>query len=77
VCGNDIGEYAFIGAGAVVTKNVPPYALMTGVPAKQVGWVSQHGDKMDLPLTGEGIFVCSATGDKYSLRENSIVVNDH
>ncbi|MCY3008507.1 MAG: acyltransferase [Planctomycetota bacterium] len=77
VCGNDIGEYAFIGAGAVVTKNVPPYALMTGVPAKQVGWVSQHGDKMDLPLTGGGVFVCNSTGDKYSLRENSIILEQH
>jgi UDP-2-acetamido-3-amino-2,3-dideoxy-glucuronate N-acetyltransferase len=77
VCGNDIGEFAFIGAGAVVTKNVPPYALMTGVPAKQVGWVSQHGDKMDLPLTGGGVFVCNSTGDKYSLRENSIILEQH
>lgn len=67
VCGNTIGEYAFVGAGAVVNKNVPAYALMVGVPAKQIGWMSEHGEQLDLPLTGSGKAVCAATGREYIL----------
>ena len=67
VCGNTIGEYAFVGAGAVVNKNVPAYALMVGVPAKQIGWMSEHGEQLDLPLSGSGKAVCAATGRRYVL----------
>jgi UDP-2-acetamido-3-amino-2,3-dideoxy-glucuronate N-acetyltransferase len=68
VCGVTIGEYAFIGAGAVINKDVPNYALMVGVPARQIGWMSQYGEKLDLPLTGEALSACVATGQKYSLK---------
>lgn len=69
VCGVEIGRYAFIGAGAVVTKNVPNYALMLGVPAIQVGWMSEYGERMESILKQDGFFICSKTGDKYLLNE--------
>ena len=72
VCGVTVGEHAFVGAGAVINKNVPPYALMVGVPAKHIGWMSQHGDRLDLPLTGEAHATCPATGARYELN-NGIV----
>ena len=72
VCGITIGEYAFIGAGAVVNKDVPPYALMIGVPAKQVGWISQYGEKLDLPITGEAQATCEHTGQKYQLTNSKV-----
>jgi UDP-2-acetamido-3-amino-2,3-dideoxy-glucuronate N-acetyltransferase len=72
VCGVCIGEYAFIGAGAVVTKNVKPFALMTGVPAKQTGWMSRYGKHIDLPLKGEGKYICPENGDVYVLKNDSI-----
>ncbi len=68
VCGVTIGEYAFVGAGAVVNKNVPAYALMVGVPAKQIGWMSEFGEQLDLPLQGEGQTVCNHTGATYTLK---------
>ena len=67
VCGVTLGEYAFIAAGAVITKDVKPYALMAGVPARHIGWMSRHGDRLDLPLTGDGQASCSATGLRYRL----------
>ncbi|ENM1946009.1 N-acetyltransferase [Citrobacter braakii] len=67
VCGVTIGEYAFIGAGAVVNKDVPPYALMVGVPAKQIGWMSEFGEQLDLPIEGKGSFTCQHTGSVYHL----------
>ncbi len=67
VCGNTIGEYAFIGAGAVVNKNVKPYALMVGVPARQVGWMSEYGEQLELPLQGQAQTTCQYTGDVYTL----------
>ncbi len=67
VCGVTIGEYAFIGAGAVVNKDVKPYALMVGVPARQIGWMSEHGEQLDLPLTGNGRVACAHTGAIYRL----------
>ena len=67
VCGVTIGEFAFIGAGSVVTKDVPPHALMVGVPARQTGWMSEYGEKLDLPLTGEGSSACPHTGTTYHL----------
>jgi len=67
VCGNVVGRYAFVGAGSVVSKDVPNYALVMGVPAKQVGWVSEAGHKLDLPVQGNGRACCGATGQKYQL----------
>ena len=67
VCGVTIGEYAFVGAGAVVTRDVKAYALMVGVPARQVGWMSAYGEKLALPLTGSGEAACPATGVRYRL----------
>ena len=67
VCGATIGEYAFVGAGAVVNKDVPAYALMVGVPAKQIGWMSEFGEQLDLPLTGEAEAICQHTGATYTL----------
>jgi UDP-2-acetamido-3-amino-2,3-dideoxy-glucuronate N-acetyltransferase len=68
ICGVDIGEYAFIGAGAVITKNVPAFALMMGVPAKQVGWMSRYGERLPLKVEGDGEAICPHSGDKYFLR---------
>lgn len=65
VCGHDIGEFAFIGAGAVVTKNVPAYALLVGNPAKQIGWMSEYGHRLE--FNKEGIAVCPESGEKYEL----------
>ena len=67
VCGISIGEYSFVGAGAVVNKDVPAYALMVGVPAKQIGWMSEFGEQLDLPLEGEAQVVCEHTGAIYRL----------
>lgn len=74
VCGITIGEFAFIGAGTVVNKNVKPYALMVGVPAKQIGWMSEYGEKLDLPMQGNATTQCPHTGDVYELN-NDVVVN--
>lgn len=68
VCGVKIGQFAFVGAGAVVIKDVLAYALMVGVPARQVGWMSEFGEQLDLPLEGEGRTTCRATGVGYTLK---------
>lgn len=68
VCGVVIGMHAFVGAGAVVNKNVPDYALMVGVPARQIGWMSKHGEQLDLPLLGDAETVCVNSGELYSLK---------
>lgn len=68
VCGIHIGAYSFIGAGAVVTRDVKPFSLMVGVPATQVGWMSAHGERVKLPLTGQGFWDCPHTGDRYCLQ---------
>ena len=73
VCGVTIGEFAFVGAGAVVQKDVPDFALMVGVPARQIGWMSAHGDKIDLPLEGAGRAVCPHSGDVYLLNGARLV----
>ena len=72
VCGVTIGEFAFVGAGAVVNKDVPAYALMVGMPAKQIGWMSQYGEQLDLPLEGDGETKCSHTGDIYRLQDGKV-----
>jgi UDP-2-acetamido-3-amino-2,3-dideoxy-glucuronate N-acetyltransferase len=73
VCGATIGEYAFVGAGAVVNRDVPAYALVVGVPAKHVGWVSRHGVKLQLPLSGEAETTCSETGERYKLTAGNCI----
>jgi len=70
VCGNNIGEYSFIGAGAVVTKEVPPYALVIGNPARQTGWVSEYGIKLKFDEAGNA--VCAESGEKYILHDNQV-----
>jgi len=70
VCGHDIGEYAFIGAGAVVTKHVPAYALVVGNPARQIGWVSEYGHRLSFDTNG--IASCPETGQKYQLKDNKV-----
>lgn len=72
VCGVTIGEYAFVGAGAVINKNVPAYALMVGVPAKQIGWMSEFGEQLDLPLTGNGQTKCQHTNTLYTLKDGVV-----
>jgi len=72
VCGTTVGEYAFVGSGAVINKDVKPYALMVGVPARQVGWMSQFGEQIPLPLQGEGEYTCPHTGQTYTLLGGSL-----
>ena len=72
VCGVTVGDYAFVAAGAVINRDVKPYALMAGVPARQIGWMSRHGERLDLPLAGNGHARCSATGDTYRLANGQI-----
>ncbi|MEP3560751.1 MAG: acyltransferase [Marinobacter sp.] len=72
VCGVTIGEYAFVGAGAVINKDVPAYALMVGVPAKQIGWMSEFGEQLDLPVNGEAETTCEHTGTVYTLKDNKV-----
>ena len=74
VCGITIGEFAFVGAGSVVNKVVPAYALMVGVPAKQIGWMSEYGEKLDLPISGDAQTICEHTGQKYQLKDSQISV---
>lgn len=72
LCGLTLGDYCFIAAGGVITKDVKPYALMAGVPARQIGWMSQHGERPDLPLTGCAQVTCPATGQGYRLIDGEI-----
>lgn len=69
VCGVTIGAYAFVGAGAVINHDVPDYALMVGVPARQIGWMSEYGERLPLPLTGDGEAVCPHSGMVYRLTD--------
>ncbi|WP_138477158.1 acyltransferase [Dyadobacter bucti] len=70
VCGHDIGNYAFIGAGAVVTKTVAPYALVVGNPARKIGWISEYGHRLE--FDPEGTAVCPESGEKYRLENNQV-----
>jgi UDP-2-acetamido-3-amino-2,3-dideoxy-glucuronate N-acetyltransferase len=72
LCGLTIGEFAFIGAGAMVNTDVPAYALMVGVPAKQVGWMSEFGERLNLPLSGSAGAICMNTGERYYLNVNHV-----
>ena len=69
VCGATVGESAFVGAGAVVNRDVPAFALIVGVPGRLVGWMSRYGERLALPLTGNGETTCPHTGDRYVLRD--------
>ncbi|HEX8196408.1 MAG TPA: DapH/DapD/GlmU-related protein [Pyrinomonadaceae bacterium] len=70
VCGNDIGEFAFVGAGAVVTKFVPPYALVVGNPSRHIGWMSEYGHR--LKFDENGVAVCPESGESYELRDGRV-----
>jgi len=70
VCGHDIGEYAFIGAGSVVTKHIPAYALVVGNPARQIGWMSEFGHRLN--FDENGIAICPESDEKYKLEENKV-----
>ena len=70
VCGHDIGEFAFIGAGAVVTKDIPPYSLWVGNPARQIGWISEYGHRLD--FTNNAKAICMESGEAYSLINNRV-----
>jgi UDP-2-acetamido-3-amino-2,3-dideoxy-glucuronate N-acetyltransferase len=72
VCGITIGAYAFVGAGAVVTRDVPDHALVVGVPAQRIGWMSRHGERLDLPASGTGTAACGATGETYQLESDRL-----
>lgn len=73
ICGVTVGEYAFVGAGAVINKDVPAYALMVGVPARQIGWMSEFGEQLDLPLRGLAETRCRSTGEVYHLMDGKVV----
>lgn len=72
VCGVTIGKFAFVGAGAVVNKDVPDYALVVGVPSRQIGWMSEYGEQLDLPLCGNAEASCPHSGIRYQLNGNSL-----
>ena len=73
VCGTTIGAYAFVGAGSVINRDVPDHALMVGVPARRIGWMSRHGERLALPARGEGEASCPATGERYRLHGDVVV----
>jgi UDP-2-acetamido-3-amino-2,3-dideoxy-glucuronate N-acetyltransferase len=74
VCGTTIGPFAFVAAGAVVTRDVKPHALVAGVPARQIGWMSEHGERLDLPVEGSGASAVDSTGRRYELVDSEIRV---
>ena len=75
VCGHDIGEWAFVGAGAVITKDVPDYALVLGNPARQTGWMSRAGYRLE--FSQDGMAVCPGTGEKYLLNDGKVTLIEH
>jgi UDP-2-acetamido-3-amino-2,3-dideoxy-glucuronate N-acetyltransferase len=72
VCGVTIGRYAFVAAGAVVNRSVKPYALVAGVPGRQIGWMSRYGERLDLPLEGGGVAICPGTSERYQLQDGNV-----
>lgn len=76
VCGVEIGAYAFVGAGAVVNSDVPAYALVVGVPARQVGWMSRYGEQLELPLSGDASVHCPHSGEHYQLKHGLLTLVD-
>ena len=77
VCGVTVGEYAFVGAGAVITRDVKPYAVMAGVPARHIGWMSAHGARLQLPLAGDGEATCPETGQRYVMTGGRVTAAEH
>lgn len=75
MCGVEIGQFSFVGAGALVLESVKPFALVVGVPAKQVGWMSRFGEKLSLPLSGDGFASCPRTGEVYKLKDSSLTLD--
>ena len=76
VCGSVIGRYAFVGAGSVVNKDVPDYALVVGVPARQIGWMSIYGKRLQLPVEASGEFICKQTNTHYFLKDNLLTAKE-
>jgi UDP-2-acetamido-3-amino-2,3-dideoxy-glucuronate N-acetyltransferase len=76
VCGSTVGEHAFVAAGAVVNRDVKAYALVAGVPARQIGWMSRHGERLALPMRGTGEANCPATGERYRLAGDTLALLD-
>jgi UDP-2-acetamido-3-amino-2,3-dideoxy-glucuronate N-acetyltransferase len=74
VCGTTIGAYAFVGAGAVVSRDVSDFALVVGVPARRIGWMSRHGERLALPASGQGEAACPATGERYRLDGETVTL---
>ena len=72
VCGVKIGAFSFVGAGAVVQRDVPDFALVVGVPARQIGWMSAYGERLELPVDGDGVSTCPHTGDNYTLENGTL-----
>jgi len=76
ICGVRIGAYAFVAAGAVVTRDIEPYALVAGVPARRIGWMSKHGERLDLPVSGFARTTCKASGHRYVLEDSVVTVHE-
>lgn len=74
VCGVTLGEFSFVGAGAVITQNVPSFALVVGVPAKQIGWMSKYGERLNLPIRGDAVEKCPHTGEAYKLSGSTLTL---
>ena len=72
ICGTTIGVFAFVAAGALINKDVPAFAIMAGVPAKQIGWMSAYGEKLNLPVFGSAQAICEHTGQKYYLKDDKL-----
>ncbi len=75
ICGITIEKFAFVAAGAVINKDVPAYALMAGVPGRQIGWMSEYGEKLNLPISGNAETICKHTGQKYVLKNDQLIVS--